>query len=96
MANGVTELYEKYLPTEISSIEIIKDIKTMLENFIARMYVSSDFAALPLNDSNLTSALEVKYDGKCEKDAMQNLDGYLTHANSVPAGKVRIYDMTRG
>ena len=95
MAHAVTELYEKYLPTEISSIEVIKDIKTMLENFIARMYVSSDFAALPLNDSNLTSALEVKYDGKCEKDTMQSLDGYLTHSKSVPAGKVRIYDMTR-
>ena len=74
---------------------MISDIKDAIESLVSSIYLCSDYAVLPLNDSNLTSALKISYDGKCGKDSISAVDAYLTDTKRVQVGKIRIYDMTR-
>ena len=96
MISAIDHLYEmsKSLSIDSGDLETIGDMKNALEKFINNSLISSEFAALQFNDSNLTSCLDIKYETS-NKDSMEAIDAYLTNSKALKLGKIRIYDITR-
>lgn len=81
-------------PIETTKIESsIKGIAETLQ-FIIKILQTDPYAALRLNDSEITSYIKITDDGSGVAD-LDTLDKNLTYTKTLLKNKIRIYDITR-